>query len=199
MKYNGVTVCCKVPCASSSVSTAWQLARDGAMLHWLVTCLVCIGQGSGRPVQGRVGPGRGKPVYVTKVSGQVHFAYQRGTLRLSWVRVEHHPRPVKLRVYTGRFVLRGYSRSTLLFRQGFDLPGLAVTKAYTRTDRRLIRKMLFGASSQGLVFVPWQPKPDRLEVWDSFARKRFVFTSFPEPKRRARRGMRGRNPRNSRR
>ena len=154
------------------------------MLHWFPICLAILWSAQTAGMRGKVGPGRGKPILSARVVAELRFRYRRGRLGLAWVRVRRYGKERKLRIFRGRFRIAAYRRGRLLFRQGFDLPGLALTKAYTRRDRDLLFKMLAGVSSQGSVFVPWSPAPDRLEVWDALTRKRVVFRTFPRPGKR---------------
>ncbi len=153
----------------------------------IVLLVTGIVSGSGGPVRGHVGPGRGRSFFWARTVARIGVRYVRGDLRLVSLRVTRFAAKRRFQRFTGRFRIEGWCGRRRCFRQEFDLPGLGRTAGFTARDDVLLSKFASGVTTQGVVTVPWPGCRVRLVVWDKVLKRKRVFS---KPCRLFKRGRR---------
>lgn len=132
------------------------------------TAVAGDGKQKDKPLRGKAGPGDEKkrpPIYAKEIL-VVELLYKRGKVVQKKLVVKKLKRRRRIRRYSGRFEVRMYSGRKVRERLQFDFPLLGVAATFTKTGKRISRRIEEGLRSRTKVVLPWDEPAERVVVWD---------------------------------
>lgn len=126
-----------------------------------------------KPAKGRVGPrknGKQPPFYARRLL-IVDLLYKRGKLVQKKVRVKILPKKKRFRRYAGRFVARLLRNKKTIERVPFDFPLLGVAATFTKTGKKINRRIEAGLESRTRLRLPWDTPAEKVVVFDRKRKK----------------------------
>lgn len=147
-----------------------------------LACLVALGVGAPLGVahaeapragsdasRGKVGPDarpRWPGPLATRDQLKVRLRYAKGRLLQQRLRRVAYEKPPKRRRIVGRFLAMVYQGKRLLDVVPFNFPLLAPVENFTATGQHIAERMEANLVTATEVEVPWEPRIDRILVWD---------------------------------